>query len=193
MKTHLSAPVVVAALLVAAGCSPAAEESPTPSPDPTPVTTTATPEPSPEPSPEPTTASPEPSPSFTLDAEQQEAYDTAVEYFTLRNELIQDHEAPLQPLINIVTGEALRNTLDDFQGYRENNLLQVGDGRFLILEVGEVTERDGEPFIEVTACTDTEDAALIDSETEEPVVDGSRYPGSIDGVPALALGGAGSC
>lgn len=160
---------LVSLALVLAACTPGGEESPSPSPTVTVIPTTTSPEPTPEPTTE--EPSPDPSPSLELTDDQQEAYDTVLEYFEARYQILADMEADLQPIVNVTTGEAQRTVLSVIQSFREQNQIIIGDSPVHVLDVGEVSERNDEPYISIRVCTSNADLDLIDVQTGESLRD----------------------
>lgn len=108
--------------------------------------------------------------------EQQAALDVAEQYFVLHNELAQNPEGDLQPLLDLTTGVAAQQVSYEFDELRANGEKRVGDAVYHILDAGELDEFEGDPFVLVMACTDSADSDIVNAETGESV---AMFEGSL--------------
>ena len=168
----------IAALILSLGaltaCTAEADSAPPPTPSvtgrgpvpgdtPAPTRETTLPQsPTPSPSPAP---SPSPSPSETLDADQLAATQTVNEFFRLVNELSKNPDLPLQPLADITTAQTQGTQVRSVHEYRQENAIQIGDVKHVVLATGPVQEVAGTKLVVVEVCSDASGSDMVDRDT----------------------------
>lgn len=166
---------VAAALVLMTACAPSAPNTPSAEPTVTSVAPTPSLIPTQMPTPDqPPSPDPTPSPTSTLTEEQAAAVETVLEFFSLLTELSKDPEMDVQPLEDITTGQTQDIEIGLINQDRQDGLIQTGDDRYYVTEVGSVEQRLETLALSVEACTDSSDSDLIKETTGESILGSDR-------------------
>ncbi|MDO5067246.1 MAG: hypothetical protein Q4D96_08215 [Propionibacteriaceae bacterium] len=102
--------------------------------------------------------------------ERQAAEKAVTEYFRLKNQVLTDHSADLEPLAALLTGPLLEYQIPFVEEDRAENIIQKGEFSYVVHNSVVVSPGN----IEVLACTDVTGTDVVDLDTGESVLDANR-------------------